>query len=101
MEERVCKNLWRGNLIRNRKVHFWTKPILGQEHILFKGFIRTMPDDNPYDDLESADGCTCKEKEGVKTLKCMAKLKEAERKAANAAKREAKKNKKQTPEDAE
>jgi len=76
MEERVCKNLWRG-------------------------FIRTMPDDNPYDDLESADGCTCKEKEGVKTLKCMAKLKEAERKAANAAKREAKKNKKQTPEDAE
>jgi len=70
MEERVCKNLW-------------------------KGFIRTMPDDNPYDELESVDGCSCKPKDGVKTMSCMAKLKDAERKAANAAKREAKKNKKE------
>jgi len=79
MEERVCQNLWRG-------------------------FIRTMPDDNPYGDLDSADGCKCKPEEGKKTLQCMAKLKDAERKAANAAKREERqKNKKgkQVVEDAE
>jgi len=78
MEERVCKNLW-------------------------KGSIRTLPDDNPYDDLESVAGCTCKESDEIKTMSCMTKLKKMERKQAHAAKREANKNKKetQTLEDAE
>lgn len=78
MEERVCKNLW-------------------------KGLIRTMPDDNPYEDIDGVAGCSCTPKGDMKTLSCAAKLKEAERKAANAAKREEKKAKKakQTVEDAE
>jgi len=66
MEERVCKNLW-------------------------KGFIRTTSNDNPYDDLDGVEGCTCKPNDNIKTMSCMAKLKEAERKAANAAKKEANK----------
>merc|ERR1711990_503706 len=70
MEERVCKNLWRG-------------------------FIRTRADDNPYDDVDSVEGCKCKPQEGVKTMECMVKLKDAEKKAYKAAQREAKKKAKQ------
>jgi len=79
MEERVCKNLW-------------------------KGLIRTMPDDNPYKDIDGVEGCSCTPKGEIKTLSCEAKLKEAERKEAKAAEREAKKKAKQakqTVEDAE
>ena len=98
MEERVCKNLWKGKLIK-------TTPMLsfGQKIIFIKGLIRTMPDDNPYEDIDGVAGCSCTPKGDMKTLSCAAKLKEAERKAANAAKREEKKAKKakQTVEDAE
>ena len=98
MEERVCKNLWKGKLIK-------TTPMLsfGQKNNFFKGLIRTMPDDNPYEDIDGVAGCSCSPKDDIKTLSCAAKLKEAERKAANAAKRQEKKAKKakQTVEDAE
>lgn len=101
MEERVCKNLWKGKLIKSTQSLVLS---FGQKLNLFKGLIRTMPDDNPYKDIDGVEGCSCTPKGEIKTLSCEAKLKEAERKEAKAAEREAKKKAKQakqTVEDAE